>query len=87
MVGLLIAFCINNAIWAIFVIYLISITQNKSLPRILPHKKVEEIEEYPEATDDQINAELNKFKEKVKEETGFDENGVQVEAKEEKVVE
>ena len=87
MVGLLIAFSINNAIWAVFVIYLISIMQNKSLPKIFHGKKKEVEDEYEDATNEQISEHFDNFAKKVAEQTGFDTNGNKVESKEEKLVE
>lgn len=87
LIGTLIAFCLNNLIWAVFVIYLISIVQNRPLPKIL-HRKIEEKEnEFDEATDDQILSNLHKLQEDIKQNQGFDEHGAKVESSEEKVVE
>jgi uncharacterized membrane protein YgaE (UPF0421/DUF939 family) len=87
MVGLLIAFCVNNVIWAVFVIYLISIMQNKSLPKIFRGKNKEIEDEYEDATNEQISEHFDKFAKDVAKQTGFDENGNKVESKEEKLVE
>lgn len=86
MVGVLIAFCINNLIWAILLVYVISLVQNKSLPRIFPKKTdPNEETEFEEATDGQISKHLKDVQNRAKQ-FGFDENGVKTEVGEEKAV-
>jgi len=96
MVGILIAFILNNVVWAIFVVYLISLFQNKSLPRLLPKKKqAEDDSEFEEASDDQISSHLSNLQEKIgknikeniiKDESAFDGEGNRVNVGEEKAV-
>lgn len=86
MVGVLIAFCINNIVWAILLVYIISLVQNKSLPRIFPKKTdPNEETEFEEATDEQISKHLDDLQTKAKQ-FGFDQNGTKIEVGEEKAV-
>lgn len=72
-----------------FVVYLVSLVQNKSLPKIFGKKlnTDEGVEEFKEATDEQISEQLDKLQNIAKEKFGFDENGTPTKVKEERVVE
>jgi hypothetical protein len=64
MVAVLIAFMVNNVVWAVLLIYLVILLQNKSLPKVFKRSQINDpIEEFPDATDEQIlksMADLNK---------------------------
>lgn len=75
MVGILIAFCINNIIWGVILVYVICLLQNKSLPKLIKRKRNDLPEdEYEEATDEQIQAHFDKIR-KQSEEIVFDGSG------------
>lgn len=85
MVGILLIFVLNNLIWSIALVYMLSINKNGSIPRFPLGKKKEEDANgapvYEEATDEQIIEHFDSFRDKVIEQTGYDENGVKVEGK------
>lgn len=93
MVGILLIFCLNNLLWAIVLVCSISLVRRDTLPKfsgIKPNRDPVDPgpERYDEATDEQIIESFNNLRDTMVAQTGFDENGNQVEAtKEEGVVE
>ena len=88
MVGVLIIFVVNNLIWAVDLIVVISFTLDRPLPKIFRKRNQAPVEdEYAEATDDQIAKSLGNIQSVIKEKMGFDGAGNEVKVDQEEAVE